>query len=209
LAKISGIKDSHERTKQALAYFREMAEREGAGNADSGFDHSPDPKISKAELKKIASRVSGNRDALAILVASVIEQIIPLRKNVEQSNSLDMETRDGFLEFLDDLTAQLLKLKRLLPQSGQAVTEEKAGKLALWLREFMPLVKQKSLAYITPEKISDVIAPTGVILTCTAFGAMMGNSIAGGVFGAWLTGNLKPDKAIKDVVETDGVDDAN
>ena len=174
------------------------AKKEKAGTS------APDTSVpSGAEKKSIAQKVTANREALALSIAGVLEQIKEYRERVRQLNSLDPEYKEGLLDFLDRLSKQLSDLLGELPDEGEVVSEEKSTTLVLWWREYKAIFRGKAKAYLTADNIAEATVPAGIILGCTGIGAIFGpvGATAGGIVGSLITGQIKPGKAAGELMK--------
>lgn len=161
-------------------------------------------EIREAARKAIAQRVTINREALAISITGVLEQISEFREKVRGANALDPEYRQSLLDFLDRLSSQLERLLSKLPEQGEQVSEEKARWYSAWWQRFHPLATKKAIAYIEPENVAEFSVPAGIILGCTGVGAMVAGpagAAAGGWVGNLITGHIKPNKAVEELMK--------
>ena len=176
--------------------------------ADTSIPDTTTP--SGAEKKSISQKVAANREALALSIAGVLEQIKEYRERIRKLNSLEPEYKEGLLDFLDRLSKQLSDLLGELPDEGEVVSEEKSAKLVLWWREYKVMFGGKAKAYITPDNIAEATVPAGIILGCTGIGAIFGpvGATAGGVVGSLITGQIKPGKAAGELMKDLGAPDS-
>jgi hypothetical protein len=151
----------------------------------------------------VQQRVAVNRDALAVSIASLQEQIANERERVRGLNSLDVEVRDRLLAVLDEMSDQLGQLKDLLPVPGEDLSDDKTDGIVHWLRAFKLLLRAKAVAYVSPENVAEAAVPTCIILGCTAVGSMLGMPLAGAAVGGLLTNQLKPGAAAKDLLKSE------
>lgn len=165
-----------------------------AEKAVSGADAQPSP-VSETVNSAIAQRVTMNRDALAVSIAGLLEQLADFKERVRGLNHLDPDFREELLEFIEGLSGQLETLLRDLPEPGETVSDENANRLVVWLREFRPLIQEEAVRYVAPKNVTEAAIPTAIILGCTGVGSMLGMPLAGAAVGGLITGQIKPGKA--------------
>ncbi len=147
----------------------------------------------------ITSKITQNRDALAVTIVGIKEQISDFNERVRGLNHLEPDFRTELLDYLEKLSGHLDKLLHDLPTSDETISDETANKFVLWLRDFKPLITKKASAYISPDNVSEAAIPTSIILGCTGVGSMMGMPLAGAAVGGLITGQIKPGKAASDL----------
>ncbi len=156
------------------------------------------------ERQNVAVRVLMNREALAISIAGTLEQIDAFREQVRGKNDLDPEYREGLLEFLNRLQKNLQELMHDLPAQNEEISEDKANRFVCWWRDFKPLATKKAQAYIAPQNVANATVPTGIILGCTGIGFMVAGPVgagAGGYVGNLITGQIKPGRAVEELMK--------
>lgn len=165
--------------------------------------HNPKP-VSQSEIQAVKERVSSNRHALALSIASLLEQIAGFREHVRGLNHLAPEFKQELLDFIDALSGKLDALLHDLPEANEQISDEKASGMVLWLREFKPLVLKDAAKYVAPKNVAEASVPTGIILGCTGVGSMIGGPAGGGVgalVGSLITGQIKPAKAAEELTQ--------
>ena len=169
--------------------------------AQSARPYQPTPQ----ERENVTARVSMNREALALSIAGVLEQIAAFREQVRGINDLEPDYREDLLAFLDKLKDRLDALMGQLPGEGEEISEDKANGLVRWWREFTPLVGKEARAYVAPGNIAKATVPSGIILSCAGIGSMVGGPFgagAGAFIGKLITGQVKPGKAVDDFMSS-------
>ncbi|UWQ01106.1 hypothetical protein K3X44_11455 [Aliiroseovarius crassostreae] len=157
--------------------------------------------VSAEAAKAMAQKLKTNRDAIALTSASALEQIAEFREMVRGNNQLDPEFRERLLGFLDELAAKLQNLHNLLPSGSETPDEETGEQGVRWLRAFKASFFKEAAEYTSPGNVAKSIIPTGIILTCTGVGTLMGMPVAGTVVGGLITGQIKPGKAADDLLK--------
>ena len=161
-------------------------------------------EISKIEKSAVAQRVKLNREAIALSVAGLLEQIAQHTEYVRGLNNLEPEYRENLLAFLEKLSGKLGELLSELPDQDEDISDEKAGKLAVWLREYKSLMRRELRTYVTPENVTKASVPSGIILICTGIGAAVGGPAGagvGGFVGNLIAGKVQPGKAVNDMLD--------
>ncbi len=159
--------------------------------------------ITAGAVAEVRQRVAINRDAIALSVASLLEQLTKFWEHVRGINHLDVELRREILDFIDLLSGRLEVLLHQLPEGNELISDAKAKALIHWYREFQPLVRTKMAAYIAPANIAEASVPAAVILGCTAIGTLVGGPVggaAGAVVGNLITNQIKPGKAAEELM---------
>ncbi len=159
--------------------------------------------VTDTEKSMIQQRVASNRDALAISTAALQEQLAAFNEQVRGVNHLDPDLRSELLEFIDGFSATLDEMRANLPQPGEELSEAKAESLVLWLRQYKSLMRAKLARYASPENMTEVTLPTGIVLGATAIGAMLGNPLAGSVVGGLIANQMKPGQAARELMKPD------
>ncbi len=157
------------------------------------------------EKKAVAARVNFNREALALSIASVLEQIAEFRKAVWGRNDLEPQYRADLLDFLDRLSGNLETLLRDLPSKGEEISDEKALGLVRWCKSFIPLATKEVKAYAAPGNVAKAVVPSGIILSCTAIGTLVGGPAGAGIgtlAGGLIVGHIKPGKAMEELLKS-------
>ncbi len=160
-----------------------------------------DKPIQPAAAKAMAKRLAANRDAIALITAGLLAQIAEFREKVRGENHLDPDLRERLLAFLDGLTGQLEELLALLPRNAENANEETGENGVRWLRAFKVALLKNARDYVGAENVASATIPTGIILGCTGLGSLLGMPVAGTVVGGLLTGQLKPGKAVDDLLK--------
>ncbi|MCA1336462.1 hypothetical protein [Pseudooceanicola marinus] len=155
----------------------------------------------------VAAQVSANRDSIALVSASLIEQTIGLRERIRGNNALSTDFKKDAITFLDSIESHLSLLLEALPENDETISDEKAGWLATWRSSFLCALKASASAYAAPENVAKAIVPTSIILSCTGIGTMMGAPLPGTAVGALITGQLNPHKAATDILKPLGADE--
>lgn len=174
-----------------------IAEIERRWQAEQAKIEPQHSKVSQAEVSIVSQRVAANRDALAVSLSGLLEQLDVFRERLRSMNTLEPEVRAEVLEFVDRFRAQLEALLHDLPLPGEDIPEEQANRLVLWLRSYQGVVKTKLSQYSTPENVGEATVPSGIILFATGIGAMLGAPLAGVAVGGLIVGQLKPGDAAK------------
>ena len=181
--------------------------REDYAKEQASKTASEDPRpASESEKQIVKEKVSANREALALSIASLVEQFTEFRERVRGLNHLEPDFKTELLEFIDNLSSKLETLLHDLPTAQEEISDEKANRLVLWLREFRPLVTKNSAKYIAPENVAEATVPTAIILGCTSVGTMVGGPAGAGVgalVGSLITGQIKPAKAAAELTQPD------
>ena len=169
-----------------------------------------DKRVTEDEKVAIKRKVIANREVLALSISGVLEQLAEYREKVRGLNHLETETRTELLDFVDQLAGKLETLLHDLPMPEEEVDDEKANRMVLWYRAFKPMAKQSVARYAAPDNVADAAVPTGIILGCTAIGALLGHqgALVGSVVGGLITGQIKPGKAADELQKLD-VDDVS
>ncbi|WP_370316269.1 hypothetical protein [Sagittula sp.] len=165
--------------------------------------------VTETEISVVAQRVSANRDALAVSVASLLEQLDAFRERLRGMNAMDPDVRQELLDFVDGFRGQLEKLLLDLPAPGEDIEEDRANRLVLWLRDYRGVLKTKLVQYASPENFGDATVPTAIILGATGVGAMMGAPLAGAAVGGLIVNQMKPGDAAKVLLKPDPAPDSN
>lgn len=175
----------------------------------SGASDTTDP-VTQREKDLIKQHVMANREALALTIASVLTQLADFREKVRGLNHLDPGFREELLDFIDQLSGKLDTLLHELPMPREEIDDVQANRLALWLREFRPLVKQNAAKYAKPSNAAEAVAPTGIILSCTVVGSFFGPAGAGvgALVGGLITNQVKPGKAVDEFLKSSSEDTA-
>lgn len=165
---------------------------------EEGYPTKPTLQASLEPLRQ-------NRAQIALIGTALKEQIADHRELVRQKNSLDNDIRESFFDFLDGLSADI---DRLLELCELATTEERKTEAAMtamgkWLKTFRSRLFVSSATYLDPENVVEAVVPTAIILGCTGLGALAGNSVAGGIVGGLITNQLKPAKAVDELIKWD------
>ena len=182
---------------EEIVRIRAEFEREPvSGNGAS----QPDP-ATESEKAAMAQRVVVNRDALAVSVAGLLEQLAELKERVRGLNHLDPDFREELLEFIGTFSGKLTELLGELPKPGDQVTDQQAGRLVLWMREYKRLLRVKLAHYASPENITEATVPTGIVLVGTGIGAMLGMPVAGSIAGGLIANTMKPGQAAKELTK--------
>ncbi len=161
-------------------------------------------EISKSEKSAIAQRVKLNREAIALTVAGLLEQIAQHSEYVRGLNNLEPEYRENLLAFLEKLSGKLKELLGELPDQDEDISDEKAGKLAVWSQKYQLKMRREFRTYTTPENAAKATVPAGIILLCTGVGAMVGGPAGAGVgsfVGKLISGEVKPGKAVDELLD--------
>lgn len=153
-----------------------------------------EPASKKNISTEIISCAISNRDAIVLSVAGLNAQIGEFKDKVHGINHLEPKTRENLLNFLNELTDKLSNLSAALPVSVENEEESDKSKLQQNLIEYLHLVKTEGGKYFTKENLAEATVPTGIIMGCTAIGAMVGIPVAGSIVGGMITGQLKPGK---------------
>lgn len=164
----------------------------------------PMPGPSLAQKQTAAARVASNRDAIALTVVSLLEQLCAYREHVRGLNRLDSEYRDDLLAFIDALSNKLHELVMMLPEKNEAIEPKHGGAFIHWLQECRALVPGVAKRYVAPENVVEAALPTSIILGCTGVGALIGGPVgagAGGVVGQLISNQMKPGQAAKVLLE--------
>lgn len=173
-------------------------------NNASSRDATPVTEPTAAQKSTVAQRVSRNREAIALSVAGLLEQLSAYREQVRGLNGLEPGYREDLLKFIDDLSGKLNEVLELLPSEQVALEPEEGGAFIRWLREYRTLVPGVAKRYVEPENVVEATFPVGVILGCTAVGTMIGGpggALAGGVVGSLISNQMKPGQAAKALLE--------
>ncbi|MDA7966653.1 hypothetical protein [Ruegeria sp.] len=153
------------------------------------------------EVSLIEKSVVQNRDAIVVSTAGLIEQVEAFREKIRGMNSLEAELRSEILEFTDYFHQHLQQLLASLPQPNDDLSEERAGRIALWLRDYKGVLWTKLAHYSSPENIAEASVPTGIVLTATGIGAMFGQPLAGAAVGGLITNQMKSSQAAKEFLK--------
>lgn len=158
--------------------------------------------VSDDERALVKQKVSANREALALSIASMLEQLSAFREKVRGLNHLEPEFRTELLELIDQLSGKLDALLHDLPMPDETISDEKANRLVLWLREFKPLVRKNAAKYAEPGNVAKAAVPTGIILGCTAIGSLVGPAGAGvgALVGGLITRQVTPGQVANDLM---------
>lgn len=191
----------------AVAAAVEKSEREWTGDKPS--EPAELSQVTEKEISVVTQRVTVNRDALAVTVASLLDQLDSFRDRVRGVNTLDPDVRDKLLAFIDGFRSQLGELLSDLPAPGEDVEEVRARRLVQWLREYRGVLKTKLVQYTSPENLGEATVPTAIILGATGVGAMMGAPLAGAAVGGLIGNQMKPSDAVKVLLKPDPVEDSN
>ncbi|MEM1351902.1 MAG: hypothetical protein AAGF27_06135 [Pseudomonadota bacterium] len=182
-----------------------IEEIRSGGETDKKSDGTdPLPAPSQAEKVSTAAQVAQNREAIALAVAGVLEQISEYRERVRGLNGLELEYREDLLQFIDKLSAKLEELLAYLPEEETPISPEEGGKFIQWLRECRALIPGVAKRYAAPENVVEAGVPVSIILGCTSVGAMIGGPVgagAGGVVGSLITNQIKPRQAAEALLE--------
>lgn len=157
------------------------------------------PSVTGHDRNTIVERISQNRDAIALTVASLVVQIEEFRETVRGRIGLDPDYRSELLAFLEQLTLTLERLLQNLPVDDAPVSDETATEISLWWKDLRPLLSVEAKKYISPENMTQAFFPVSIIMLCTGVGAMLGHPTAGGLVGGLITGQVKPGKAVDDL----------
>ncbi|WP_299632227.1 hypothetical protein [uncultured Roseobacter sp.] len=160
---------------------------------------------SEAQKEAIAKRIASNRDAIALAVASVLEQLNEYRERVRGLNGLEPDYREELLSFIDQLSVKLSELMSMLPDETDITIRETGDKAASWLSQYRALVPGIAKRYAEPENFAEATVPVGIILGCTSIGAMIGGpfgATAGGVVGGLISNQMKPGQAAKAILDS-------
>ncbi len=153
------------------------------------------------EKSLVKKSVIQNRDAIVVSTAGLIEQVEDFREKIRGINSLEADLRSDILEFTDYFHQHLQQLLTSLPQPNDDLSEEQAGGIALWLRDYKGVLWNKLAHYSSPENIAEVTVPTGIVLTATGIGAMFGQPLAGAAVGGLITNQMKSSQAAKELLK--------
>ncbi|WP_171100244.1 hypothetical protein [Ruegeria sp. HKCCD7255] len=159
-------------------------------------------KATKHEKALVTNAVAQNRDAIAVSVVGLLDQIDTFREKIRGMNSLEAGLRREILEFTDCFHRHLQQLLESLPQQDNDLTEERAGRIALWLRDYKYFLWTKLAHYSSPENMAQATAPTCLVLGATGIGAMLGQPLAGVLVGGLITNQLKPTQAAKEFLKS-------
>ncbi|WP_354543367.1 hypothetical protein [Roseovarius sp. MBR-78] len=179
---------------------------QGAADAGSGQGADPQPVTDSAKTA-MQQRVAVNRDALAVAGAGLMDQLGAFKESVRGMNHLTPEVRDEVLAFIDEFTGKLSALLAGLPEPGDTLADGQADRLVLWLREYRGLLRHKLAHYASAENMVEVTVPTGIILSATGIGAMMGMPVPGAIVGGLIVNQMKPGQAAKELTKSSGKDD--
>lgn len=156
--------------------------------------------ISKSQTAAMANRLMANRDPLALSIASGLVQIAEFRERVRGTNELDPQLREEFLEFLDSLSNRLTALLSILPGPDQIASDDQGEDAVFWLEEYKRVVATKFRKYTEPGNVAEATLPTGIILTCTCVGTLLGQPLVGAAVGGLITGHINPGKAASQLI---------
>ncbi len=159
--------------------------------------------IPPEQIASVRRRIDMNRDAIALSVAGLLEDLAAFRERVRCLNHIDPDFRDELLNFIDELSAKLETLLEALPTGDNSISDAKAVALMHWYRQFQPLVQSQMKAYVSPENVSEAIVPTGIILGCGAVGALVAGPAGAGVglvAGGLISRQIKPGQAADDLI---------
>jgi len=157
--------------------------------------------VSPQEKSSIVQHVEMNRDALAVSTAGLLDQLGSFKEHVRGINHLEAGFREELLTFVEELSIKLNELLTQLPSPGQIVSNEKANLLALWLRDYKCLARDKLRQYASPQSVADATVPTSIVLAATGIGAMMGAPLAGSVVGGLIANQMGPGQAAKELLK--------
>jgi len=185
--------------------IREILEgyREDASGAATAAGPKP---ISQGAKEAMKQRVAVNRDALAVAVAGLLDQLGTFKEDVRGLNHLDPELREELLAFIDEFTGKLSALLEGLPRPGESVDDDHAGRLVLWLREYRGMLRDKLTYYGSAGNMAEATVPTAIILGATGVGAMLGMPVAGSVVGGLIVNQMKPAQAARELIKPSGKD---
>lgn len=169
-------------------------EREEAGHATS------------EQLASVGNALTQNSQVIALSGAGIISQVQDFRETFRGRNDLEPEFRDDLCDLLDGFVSKLEALLSQLPREGQLVEEEQARKLVLWWRDYSRFLKTKAEKYVSPDNLSEVTLPTGIILGSTAIGGLLGQPLAGSVVGGLIANQVKPAQAAKELLKPSSPD---
>lgn len=190
------------------AVAEEITRIEADYQAEQASRAAPDPDpVTEGEKSAIAQRASMNRDALAVTIASLLEQLADFKERVRGLNHLEPEFRQKLLDFIDDFSGKLTELLTDLPNPGEDISDAQAGRLALWLRDYKGFVHGKLAQYASPQNVAEATVPTAIVLAGTGVGAMLGMPVAGVVAAGLIANTMKPGQAAKELTKPSKSDD--
>lgn len=169
---------------------------EGSGPTDS----EGDARVSPSAARNMSKRMAVNHEAIALVASGLIDHISNFRESIRGNNQIETAEREGLLEFLDNLLERLAKLLQITHENSVNPTRTTGEKGVLWLRSFKVALQKSGKEYLGPENIAVATIPTSIILGCTGIGSLLGMPVAGTVVGGLLTGQLKPAKAVEDIL---------
>lgn len=134
---------------------------------------------------------------IALLSVGVLAEVEAFRERIRGNNEISPEVRLQLNEFLDLVSERVGDLVSKLPPDGSDVALVDSETDRSWLEEYRSGLVETSSGLICPSRVAGVTVPTGIVLGCTAIGALLGQPIAGAVVGGLIANHTTPDKALQ------------